>query len=52
LRDGAHKPRAIEDDERSIVSKVAKKFYRTRLFVPIEIRNDLVDFARREHLTG
>jgi uncharacterized protein len=41
-------PRAIETDDRSIVSKVAKKFYKRRLFVPVEIRDDLLKFARHE----
>lgn len=47
-RDGA--PRAIEADDRSIVSKVAQKIYKDRLFVPIEIRDALLDFGHKEGL--
>jgi len=48
----ATKPRRIEDIEevRSIVPKVARKFYRSRLFVPPEIFNDLRAFAAKERL--
>lgn len=47
-RDGA--PRAIEADDRSIVTKVAQKIYKDRLFVPIEIRDALLDFGHKEGL--
>lgn len=46
LRDGG-KTVAIEDDERSIVSKVAKKFYKNRIFVPPEVRDRLSEYADR-----
>jgi hypothetical protein len=37
---------AIEDVERSIVSKVERRFYKPRLFVPPEIHDDLQRFIR------
>ena len=48
----ATKPRRIEDIEevRSIVPKVARKFYRSRIFVPPEILDDLRAFAAKERL--
>lgn len=47
-RDGT--PQAIEADDRSIVSKVGKKFYKRRLFFPREIRDELREFANQEKI--
>lgn len=48
----ASKPRRIEDieEDRSIVPKVARKFYRSRIFVPPEVFDDLRAFAAKERL--
>lgn len=48
----ADKPRRIEDieEERSLIPKVARKFYRSRIFVPAEIHADLRTFAVEHHL--
>jgi hypothetical protein len=39
---------AIEDVERSIVSKVERRFYKPRLFVPPEIHEELLAFIRTD----
>lgn len=50
-RDGTE-PRPIEeiDEERSIVPKVARKFYRSRIYVPAEVHEKLRAFAQAEKL--
>lgn len=48
----ATEPRRIEDIEehRSIIPKVARKFYRSRLYVPTEVFDELRSFAISEDL--
>lgn len=40
---------SIEDVDRSIVSKVERRFYKARLFVPPEIHDDLRRFIHSDH---
>lgn len=48
----AKEPRRIEDieEQRSILPKVARKFYRSRIYVPDEVHDELREFAIKENL--
>ena len=50
----ATKPRRIEDieEQRSIIPKVARKFYRSRIYVPAEVHDELREFANNEGLVA